>query len=124
MPITNEILSEVLGKEVVYMPDNTSLNPDRNQIVYFIKPKNFKFGDTVRARSINKYEFIHKCKEYIFDGKYWIQQRTTRDVSYIDILSEKSKAKMPMVACLGDGKIGDFEVTIKATQWVIDNKEK
>ena len=112
----DQILAEVLNVEIADV--NTAVPKDAKQedhIYYRVE------NDYGKLYAINKYEFMHLCKEYIFNSGYWLQQRTNKNKSYIDIMEEESAAKVPMVACLSEHNEAD--AVINATAWVIANKK-
>ena len=110
--ISNKLISDVLGKDVIVYEGNTSLNPDGNMVVYG-KPRSF--GQTVRVGTINTNELVHKCKVKALEYGY-------------EIVEEKNQVK------IFDGNkrrarfIGDIKENYKPSrvfdsyEWILDNK--
>lgn len=65
--VRKEVLAEVLGLDVdCILHGNTSLNPNRDAIVYtLVQPRK---SITVRARAISGNDFLHECKEWLLDN--------------------------------------------------------
>jgi len=68
MIISKELLSEILGYDVIIMKDNTSLNPSGKNIVYKATDKRGKIG------SINIHELAWKCKKWAYGLGYDIKE--------------------------------------------------
>ena len=124
--VTKEILNEVVDGEVdQILYGNTSLNPNKDAVVYtLVQPRK---STTVRARAINIHVLASMCKEKSTEYEYFIQTGNRLDGTHrYDVLSAHRDTDF------GDyldeevySKIFDteYEATISAFQWLL-KKEK
>lgn len=110
MSISKELLSEVLGKEIV---DFNMLSHPENRTILAYKPNSEKVGSI-----INIYELTHLCKEWAVKEGYAL-------IEY-PFAVELYNEKLVLRCC----KITDKTTILycpsrvfKACQWVLDNKE-
>lgn len=116
--ISKELISEVLGKEIV---DFNMLSHPENRTLLAYKPNSEKVGSI-----INIYELAHKCKEWAnscgIKGKNY-QLLTSLFPEYLGgaYCEVWSGAHNQMDANLLANT--EYEAIFKACQWILDNKE-
>ena len=74
--ITKELLEAIFSRKVKLMPENTSLNPRRIDIVYMLDNQNSKS----RVKAINIYELANLCKEWAYRYGYEIASYKLQDI--------------------------------------------
>lgn len=127
--ISKELLSEVLGKtvDIVYTKDHVG-----NDFKTFIRPR---YGDFLDE--INIYELAHKCKEwaknkgyYLLSGIYTYNDKTdgtydcliNQNFTYEDDGCHITRSESCLESFNGFGT--EPEAIFRATQWILDNKDK
>lgn len=116
--VSNELFSKVLNIEDFDSNKMVYLLKDWNQLVYTKQEEEF---------SINIYEFLNKCKEFIVDNQYvlritYVLYSKTRKLSNVEIILYKNKEHEADYYDM-DSKT-EIEAVIKACEWVLDNKDK
>lgn len=107
MRISNELLNEVLGKEVEI----------RGCLDKFI-PADFQYiEDMVSVKTINIYELGEMCKKWAYENGYFIEV----NYNLISIFNYKNDDYEESFICTYFEDILEYE--IKACQWILENKQ-
>jgi len=116
--VSNELFSKVLNIKDFDSNKLVYLLKDWNQLVYTKQQEEF---------SINIYEFLNKCKEFIVDNQYvlkisYVLYSNTRKLSNVEIILYKNKeyeADYYDMDCNNE-----LEAIIKACNWILINDKK
>ena len=116
--VSNELFSKVLNIEDFDSNKMVYLLKDWNQLVYTKQEEEF---------SINIYEFLNKCKEFIVDNQYvlkinYVLFSNTRKLSNVEIILYKNKEHEADYYDM-DSKT-EIEAVIKACEWILINDKK
>ena len=121
--ISKELLSEVLGIEIVEI-----LGVDKkNDLVYKIMQE-YKNNDGYESKTIgtyiNIYELAYKCKEWALDNGYTLSSNLNNE-------NDKKHKDGKAVVFFPDNETypeifdegTEYEAIFEACQWILDNKE-
>jgi len=118
--ISKELLSEVLGVEVIEF----EIKPKNNiKYIYNKKSKNPWSGKEFCNRSINIYELAHKCKEWASTQKDIIAIIINENNLGNSVSIEVSKTIDEYYMHYGNCSIIKPEHIFEYCQWILDNKE-
>lgn len=114
--VSNELFSKVLNIKDFDSNKLVYLLKDWNQLVYTKQQEEF---------SINIYEFLNKCKEFIVDNQYvlkicYVLENDTRDLAFIETTLLKSNQYSSDYYDM-DSKT-EIEAVIKACEWILKEK--
>lgn len=113
--ISKELLSEVLGRDILYC-DMSTINT--NQIDYIME---FDKSEYHENRTINIYELAHKCKEWATSQGFIVL--TYGEAYYnVDVHYHSNKSKFGHLA-FSDTAQEEPEAIFKACAWILNNKE-
>lgn len=109
--ISKELLKEVLGYRAIY--ENLSIMEMSDNILYF------------GYDNINIYELAHRCKEWALTKEYWITSgiQNRNEIADYDGFCLIKDFNHDLEDFMKTGS-SECEAIFKATQWILDNKEK